>query len=107
MYAFTSPLNPGEETFAKHLKDHGDGVYDVAFLVDNSAGIFEKAVARGATPVSEPSTMKDEFGSVIVSSVRTYGDTIHTFVQRVDYNGVFLPGFKPHPEKEAFNALAP
>ena len=53
---------------------------DVAFTVDDAAGIFNKAVSRGAEPVSEPKTLTDENGSMIVASVKTYGDTIHTFV---------------------------
>jgi len=55
-------------------------VKDVAFTVDDSAGIFKKAVERGATPVKEPELLKDEHGSVMVSTVKTYGDTTHTFV---------------------------
>lgn len=91
---------------AHHAK-HGDGVKDVAFTVDDSAGIYNKAVERGAQSVRAPETLKDENGSVIVSSVKTYGDTIHTFVQRVDYKGPFLPSFKAHPNKEILNTLMP
>jgi 4-hydroxyphenylpyruvate dioxygenase len=65
----------------------------VAFHVDDAAGIYHKAVQRGAKSVMEPTTLKDDNGSVIVASVQTYGDTVHTFVQRVDFTGVFLPGF--------------
>lgn len=108
IFTFSSPLNPkGHEEFAKHLEKHGDGVKDIAFTVDDSAGIFNKAVKRGATAVKEPKTISDEFGSVIVSTVRTYGDTTHTFVQRVDYKGAFLPGFKKHHLEEPFNKLIP
>jgi 4-hydroxyphenylpyruvate dioxygenase len=64
------------------LTKHGDGVKDVAFTVDDSAGIFNKAVSRGAVPVHEPKTIKDDKGEVIISTVKTYGDTTHTFVQR-------------------------
>ena len=104
-FALVSPLNPGMEEFAKELERHGDGIKDVAFLVDDAAGIHNKAVSRGAMSVRGPETLKDEHGSVIVSSVQTYGDTIHTFVQRVDYTGPFLPGFKPHHLKEKFNKV--
>jgi 4-hydroxyphenylpyruvate dioxygenase len=92
--AFTSPLNPGELLINDHIKKHGDGVYDVAFTVDDARGIWEKATSRGATSIREPEELKDSNGTVIVASVRTYGDTVHTFVQRTDYTGVFLPGFK-------------
>lgn len=74
-------------------------------MVDDAAGIFNKAVERGAKAVKAPETLKDEFGSVIVASVRTYGDTNHTFVQRVDYTGPFLPGFRAHHLKEKFNEV--
>lgn len=100
-------MNPGNKEFAAELEKHGDGVKDVAFHVDDAAGIYHKAVERGAKAVKAPETLSDENGTVIVSSVQTYGDTIHTFVQRVDYNGPFLPGFKPHPYKEVFNNIAP
>lgn len=105
MFAFTSPLNPGSEEFTRELDKHGDGVKDVAFTVDDAAGIYNKAVERGAVGVKAPETLKDENGSVVVASVRTYGDTIHTFVQRVDYTGPFLPGFKAHHLKEKFNTI--
>ena len=69
LYAFTSPLNPGNIEFARDLERHGDGVKDVAFLVDDARGIYEKAVSRGAKGVKEPEELKDEHGSVIVSTV--------------------------------------
>ena len=103
--AFTSPLNPGQTEFAAELEKHGDGIKDVAFLVDDSAGIHNKAVERGAKSVRAPEVLKDENGSVVVSSVQTYGDTIHTFVQRVDYTGPFLPGFRVHHLKEKYNQI--
>jgi len=78
--AFTSALNPGNVEFARHLEQHGDGVRDVAFHVDDATGIYNKAVERGAKPVQEPTELRDENGSVIISAVATYGDTIHTFV---------------------------
>lgn len=69
MFAFVSPLNPGNTEFNKEIERHGDGIKDVAFHVDNAAGIYEKAVARGAKSVRAPETLKDEHGSVIVASV--------------------------------------
>lgn len=80
---------------------------DVAFTVDDPAGIFQKAVERGAVPVSEPKTLKDDNGAVIVATVRTYGDTTHTFINRTEYTGPFLPGFKTHHLKEPINQLIP
>ena len=105
-FAFRSPLNPsGHEEFHAHHAKHGDGVKDVAFTVDDAAGIFEKAVKRGATAVQEPFELKDENGSVILATVKTYGDTTHTFVQRNDFKGKFLPGFKEHFLSEPFNKV--
>lgn len=92
---------------ANHLEKHGDGVRDVAFCVDDAAGIYKKAVERGAQSVHEPKETSDDNGSVIMASVKTYGDTIHTFVQRVNYKGPFLPGFKKHHMKEVLNEVLP
>ena len=69
MFMFTSPLNPGEEEFAKHLKDHGDGVRDVAFLCDDARGIYNKAVSRGAKGIREPEELTDENGTMIVATI--------------------------------------
>jgi 4-hydroxyphenylpyruvate dioxygenase len=90
-----------------HIAKHGDGVKDVAFTVDDATGIYNKCIERGAHSVREPETLKDENGSVIVASVKTYGDTIHTFVQRVDYKGPFLPSYKAHHLKEVLNTCMP
>ena len=86
-----------------HLKKHGDGVRDIAFTVEDAKLTFETAKARGAKVIKEPSTLTDHDGTVIVASVKTYGDTVHTFVQRQDYKGLFMPGYKPHHLKEIFN----
>jgi 4-hydroxyphenylpyruvate dioxygenase len=69
--------------------------------------VYNVAVERGAKGVRAPETLKDDHGSVIISSVQTYGDTIHTFVQRVDYTGPFLPGFKAHHYQEKINQVLP
>lgn len=88
-----------------HIVKHGDGVKDVAFSVDDCRGIYEKAISRGARGVQKPTELKDEDGSVIVASVQTYGDTIHTLVERRDYKGLFLPGFSKHFLSEPFNKI--
>jgi len=106
-FVFSSALGPGNKAMADHMDRHGDGVRDVAFTVDDAAGIWKKAVSRGAKSVQEPIEIKDENGSVIVSCVQTYGDTVHSFIQRVDYKGPFLPGFKATTEGEALNKLVP
>jgi len=89
-----SPEHPGSE----HIKQHGDGVHDIAFLVEDADHAFHEAVRRGATPVEEPHDHGDENGVVRHASIATYGDTIHSFLSYNNnnghnYNGVFLPGF--------------
>jgi len=105
-FAFKTALNPtGHDEFNAHTAKHGDGVKDVAFTVDDATGIYEKAVSRGATGVMEPTKFEDEDGFVIMSTVRTYGDTTHTFVQRDNYKGLFLPDFAKHHFKEVYNDI--
>lgn len=102
---FSSNLQPVENEISRHVAKHSDGVRDVAFHVEDARSLYEKAVSRGAKSIREPEELKDEFGSVIVASVQTYGDTIHTLVQNVNYTGVFLPGFAPTDKDEPFNKL--
>lgn len=78
-----------------HLEQHGDAVKDVAFEVDDATAVYSRAVARGAVGINKPRVLRDDSdGYVIVASVRTYGDTTHTFIEKVGYSGIFLPGFK-------------
>ena len=89
----TTPLtNEGE--VADHLKDHGDGVKVVALWVDDATKSYEETVKRGAMPYMEPNKIEDEDGYVIQSGIHTYGDTVHLFIERKNYKGIFLPGFK-------------
>jgi 4-hydroxyphenylpyruvate dioxygenase len=107
LYSFVSPLNPGNTDFALELEKHGDGVKDVAFLVEDARAMYEKAVKRGAKSIREPEVLEDENGQVVIATIQTYGDTHHSFIERRDFKGVFLPGFKPHHLKEKFNKIAP
>ncbi len=79
---------------SKHVQKHGDGVKVLALWVDDATKSFYETVKRGAKPLSEPEILRDTNGSVIVASIETYGDTIHTFVERKDYKGIFLPGYE-------------
>jgi len=79
---------------AKHVALHGDGVRDLALWVDDARRAFELAVERGAKPVQEPTVLKDDDGEVIVAAIQTYGETIHSLVERRNYRGVFMPGYK-------------
>lgn len=89
----TSPLQGGTE-IGRHIDAHGDGIKVVALWVDDAAYSFEETVRRGAMPYFEPIVEEDAFGKVIRSGIHTYGDTVHIFVERSNYKGVFLPGFK-------------
>ena len=119
-FVLTTPLNP-EHPAAEHIKQHGDGVRDIAFYVEDADHAFNEAVRRGAKPITEPHDLNDENGSVRHAAIATYGDTIHSLISYggnphgskgvngngsngdhvqppataggSDYNGVFLPGF--------------
>ncbi|MFT6850191.1 MAG: 4-hydroxyphenylpyruvate dioxygenase [Sphingobacteriales bacterium] len=91
----TTPLDP-ESEIAKHITQHGDGVRVVALWVDDATKAFEETVKRGAKAFMRPTVEKDEHGQVVRSGIHTYGDTVHIFVERKDYNGAFLPGYVSH-----------
>ncbi|XP_064095017.1 4-hydroxyphenylpyruvate dioxygenase-like [Macrobrachium nipponense] len=94
IFVFASALNPGNAEMGQHLVTHGDGVKDIAFSVEDLDGIMKMAKQRGAKIVKDIWEEKDEFGKVRFAVVQTYGDTTHTFVERGNYKGLFLPGFK-------------
>ena len=89
----TTPFDP-ESEISHHIRKHGDGVKVIALWVDNATSAFNETVKRGAKPYMEPHKEEDEFGFVIKSGIYTYGDTVHVFVERKNYNGVFLPGYE-------------
>jgi len=103
--AFSSPLNPKETAMGKRIMIKGDAAKDVAFTVDDCRGIYKKAVARGAVSVMEPIEESDDNGTVVRATVQTYGDTVHTFVERKNYKGVFLPGYVPVNVKDPLATL--
>ena len=79
---------------AEHVYLHGDGVKTLALMVDNAADAWYQTTSRGAKSFLEPETLKDAEGEMVLSGIRTYGDTVHLFIERKNYNGVFMPGFK-------------
>lgn len=89
----TTPLN-AESPINDHLRKHGDGVKVAALWVEDARSAFEETTKRGAKPFMEPTVERDEFGEVVRSGIYTYGDTVHVFVERKNYNGVFLPGYQ-------------
>jgi 4-hydroxyphenylpyruvate dioxygenase len=82
-----------ESEITKHHAKHGDGVKDIALTVPDATEAYRQAVQRGARGVSEPQRVEDEFGSIETSAIATYGDTIHTFVDRAGYAGPYKPGY--------------
>ncbi len=89
----TSPMEKDGELNA-HINKHGDGVKVVALWVDDATKSWEETTSRGAKSFFEPRVEEDEHGKVVRSAIHTYGETIHVFVERKDYKGTFLPGYK-------------
>ncbi|MBV9020880.1 MAG: VOC family protein, partial [Ktedonobacteraceae bacterium] len=89
----TSSLGP-EGEIAEHVKLHGDGVKDVAFRVDDAEQAYREAMSRGARSVLEPTVHEDDDGVMKRAAIATYGETIHTFVERQHYKGIFLPSYR-------------
>jgi len=89
----TTSLDPNSE-ISEFVKLHGDGVKSLSLWVDDAAKSYEETTKRGAVSVFPPKTIKDENGEVVLAAIRTYGDTIHTFVERKNYKGVFMPGYE-------------
>ncbi len=89
----TTALN-SESPIGEHVKKHGDGVKVVALWVEDARAAFEETTKRGAKPYMQPTVEKDEHGEVVRAGIYTYGETVHMFVERKNYNGTFLPGYK-------------
>ncbi len=89
----TSPLKSGT-AIGKHIDKHGDGVKTVALWVDDATKSYEEAMKRGGRSFMEPTVLEDASGKVVQSGIYTYGETVHMFIERKAYSGVFLPGFE-------------
>ncbi|MEW6510160.1 MAG: 4-hydroxyphenylpyruvate dioxygenase [Bacteroidota bacterium] len=92
----TTPLHP-DTPIAAHIALHGDGVRDIALWVDDAESAYRETTRRGGRRVMEPTVSKDEQGEVRLAAIAAYGDTVHTFVERKNYRGIFLPGFNVVP----------
>lgn len=91
-----------------HLIKHGDGVKDIAFQVDDVRGVWEHAIKNGAVSIQKPTVLADEKdGHVLYATIKTYGDTAHTLINRSEYRGVFLPGFRPVTDMDSLNERLP
>jgi 4-hydroxyphenylpyruvate dioxygenase len=89
----TTPLK-SDSPIAEHIRKHGDGVKVIALWVEDARKSFEETVKRGAKPFMEPTVENDEHGETVRSGIYTYGETVHIFVERKNYKGIFLPGYK-------------
>lgn len=93
-FVLTSSLRPNTEISA-HVNLHGDGVKVLALMVDDAADAWAQTTKRGGKSYMEPKTMKDDNGTIVMSGIHTYGDTVHVFIERKNYKGVFMPGYQP------------
>ena len=92
-FMLTTPLRPNSP-MAEHIYKHGDGVKVIALKVEDATSAWHETTKRGGKSYMEPATLTDENGRVVMSGIHTYGDTVHLFIERGDYNGVFMPGFR-------------
>ncbi len=92
-FVLTTPLRTGNP-IADHIYKHGDAVKVLALKVEDASSAWKETTKRGAASYQEPTTLKDDNGELIISGIHTYGDTVHLFIERQHYNGIFMPGFK-------------
>ncbi len=92
-FVLTTALRPDSE-IAQQVAKHGDGVHSIALWVDDARESWLQTTSRGAVSAEEPQEISDNFGSAVISSIRAYGDTFHSFVERTNYSGAFLPGYR-------------
>ena len=91
-FVLTTPVRSTGQ-IAEHIAKHGDGVRDIALWVDDARTAFHAAVERGAEAAMDPQVFSDENGEIVVAAIKTYGDTIHSIVERRNYRGLFMPGY--------------
>ena len=103
-FVFSSPLGP-EGFMAEQIRLHGDGVHDIALEVEDVDRAYKETTKRGARRVQEPTTVRDDQGEIRRASVGTYGDTVHSFIDRSKYRGAFLPGYRDTGSKAADGPL--
>ena len=92
-FVLTTPLR-AKNDIADHIYKHGDGVKVIALKVDDATSAWEETTRRGAKSYLEPYSVEDGSGNIVMSGIHIYGDTVHVFVERKNYNGVFMPGFR-------------
>jgi 4-hydroxyphenylpyruvate dioxygenase len=92
-FVLTTALRTGNP-LADHIYKHGDAVKALALKVEDAGSAWKETTKRGAKSYLEPTTLKDDDGEVVMSGIHTYGDTVHLFIERQHYNGIFMPGFR-------------
>jgi len=93
-FVLTTPVRSNNE-IADHIYKHGDGVKTLALRVDDASDAWKQTTSRGGKSYMEPQKLKDQDGEVVLSGIHTYGDTVHVFVERRNYKGTFMPGYRP------------
>ncbi|HRF18750.1 MAG TPA: 4-hydroxyphenylpyruvate dioxygenase, partial [Chitinophagaceae bacterium] len=93
-FVLTTPLR-ADNPIADHIYKHGDGVKALSLRVQDAARSWEETTKRGAKSYMEPTRLTDEHGEVVMSGIHTYGDTVHLFIERKNYTGAFMPGYRP------------
>jgi 4-hydroxyphenylpyruvate dioxygenase len=91
-FVFTTPLKKDNE-IARHIYEHGDGIKVLALTVEDATDAWQQTTSRGGKSYLEPARFSDSQGEVVLSGIHTYGETVHLFVERKNYQGVFMPGF--------------
>jgi 4-hydroxyphenylpyruvate dioxygenase len=91
----TTPLT-SNHPISEHIRKHGDGVKVLALMVDDAYDAFEQTTSRGGKAYMQPQTITDDHGQIRMSGIHTYGEVVHLFIERKDYTGTFMPGFKAH-----------
>jgi 4-hydroxyphenylpyruvate dioxygenase len=92
-FMLTTPLRPDNE-MADHVYKHGDGVKALSLRVKDATSAWKETTSRGAKSYMEPTTLTDEHGEVVISGIHTYGETVHLFIERLNYTGTFMPGYR-------------
>lgn len=92
-FVLTTPIRPNTP-IADHVHKHGDGVKVLALRVNDATSAWEETTKRGGKSYMEPTTLSDDSGKVVMSGIHTYGDTVHLFIERENYHGVFMPGYR-------------
>ena len=93
VFVLTTPLRSGD-MISDHIYKHGDGVKAIALIVDDASSAWQETTKRGARSYLKPERKQDDCGEVVISGIHTYGETVHLFIERKNYKGIFMPGYR-------------